>query len=150
MAVIHVSMGDLKVASRGDILVTFVGSCVACCIYNSNKAAMAHIMLPYSKGNNESKKGKYADLAIDTMLRLLDDNNLKAKIAGGAKIFTHEQDEDFFNIGLRNATAIKDILRSRGIRIEGEDLGNTHSRNIRFDTTTLKMIIRNRDGVIIL
>ncbi len=142
-------MGDLKVAKRGDLLVTLVGSCIACCIYNDEVAAMAHVMLPYSKGNNSHLKGKYADLSIDTILRLLE-GKIKAKIAGGAKIFKHEHDNNIFNVGANNITAVKDILRSRGIQIIGEDLGKNYSRNIIFDTNTLKMIIKYRGGLLVL
>ena len=143
-------MGDLKQAKKGDILVTLVGSCIACCIYNGKEAAMAHVMLPYSKGNgNQLLKGKYADLAIDTMLRLLE-GNLKAKIAGGAKIFTHEHDNELFNVGANNIVAVKDILSARGIKIVGEDLGKNYSRNIIFDINMSKMIIKHRGGVLIL
>ncbi|GIU70573.1 MAG: putative chemoreceptor glutamine deamidase CheD [Candidatus Nitrosocaldaceae archaeon] len=149
MSIINIMMGDLKFARKGDILTTFVGSCIACCIYNYDEAAMAHIMLPYSKGRTNSLKGKYADQAIEHILNRLE-GNLKAKLAGGAKIFVQEQDNDIFNIGHNNIIAVKDILKTTGINIDGEDLGKNYSRNVSFEVNTSKMIIKCRSGTVII
>ena len=70
---IHVSMGQLFVNSNpSTIFETFVGSCVAICLYDSKKhiGAMAHVMLPtcHVKKIDFTKQGKYADIAINCML----------------------------------------------------------------------------------
>ncbi len=147
--IIDVSIGEIKIASNGAILATMVGSCICCCIYDKTKAAMAHIMLPYHHDIHDShdeRKGKYADIAISTILDHFNSTNLKAKIAGGARIFVHESSKDFFNIGYRNGEAVKEILSANGIKIEGEDLGGTSSRHILFDTRTFKMRIKSKMG----
>lgn len=149
MTVINVMMGDLRFAKREDILTTFVGSCIACCIYNHEEAAMAHIMLPYSKGRTDSLKGKYADQAIEFITNKLK-GVLKAKLAGGARMFTHESDNDMFNIGHNNITAIKDILKCKGICIDGEDLGKNYSRTVNFHVKTSKLVIKCVKGIMII
>lgn len=157
-ATVHVKIGELAV-SKDLPLTTIVGSCIACCIYDekSKIAGMAHIMLPTKKrkDNNYSSndtrddtKAKYADTGIKNLVDELinqgaDINNLKAKIVGGARVFTHESDDDMFNIGERNAEKVKEMLKSYRIRIVAEDIGGRGGRNVTFDPSTLTVRVKS-------
>lgn len=137
-----VGMGELEVTdNREAVLTTFVGSCVALCLYDpqAKVGGMAHIMLPDgSKDSSAAGAAKYADRALENTMKMMTQKGasparLVAKIAGGAKIFAHEGSEDMFAIGARNTDSVRKLLQDRGISITGEDVGQTYGRWVRFD-----------------
>jgi chemotaxis protein CheD len=143
-------MGEIAVANTE--LVTFVGSCIALCLYDpgAKVGGMAHVMLP--AGNEKftgSRPGKYADQAVENLVKMMvskgaEISRLRAKIAGGAKIFTHEDGNGHFNIGERNAEVLKKILRQKCIPILSEDVGMNYGRRIRFNAETGELIVYSR------
>ncbi|AIC15216.1 chemotaxis protein CheD [Nitrososphaera viennensis] len=161
-----VGMGELHVADnkKDTVLTTFVGSCIALCLYDpqSKVGGMAHIMLPENSRNNdddgsssgEEGAAKYADEALENTLRMMVkkgalQGRLVAKIAGGAKIFSHEGsggDNDMFSIGSRNAESIKKLLTQKGIRIAGEDVGLNHGRWVRFNLNSGQVVVSMRNS----
>ncbi len=72
---IRVRMADLKVGRGDNIIVTSgLGSCVGLTLYDSTSriGGMAHIMLPeFPKGKENFKLAKYADTAIETLIKEL-------------------------------------------------------------------------------
>jgi Chemotaxis protein; stimulates methylation of MCP proteins len=150
--IINIKIGELAV-SKDKILSTIVGSCVACCIFDekSKVIGMAHIMLPNSNNsinNDNNLKAKYADTAVKNLIQELarygaDTNNLKAKIVGGASIFTNENDEDMFNIGRKNIDKVKELLKQYNIKIVAEDTGGRNGRSVTFDPSTLNVRVKS-------
>lgn len=151
---IEIPMGGLDFTTPDKTLLqTFVGSCVAICLYDPSTkiAAMAHVMLPKNNTSDPNPKpeAKFADVAIKIMLNKLQENNaklnrLKAKMAGGANIFQNEGRPNVFNIGTRNADAIKSLLEEKKIPIIAQDTGSTSGRWIVFDMNSLEMKIKDR------
>ncbi len=151
---VEIPMGGLGFTTpEKTLLQTFVGSCIAMCLYDPSTkvAAMAHIMLPKNNTNDPNPKpeAKFADVAIKIMLDKLKTNNakinrLKAKMAGGANIFQNEGKSNVFNIGGRNADAIKSLLDEQKIPIVAQDIGSTSGRWIIFDMNSLEMRIKDR------
>ena len=133
---------------------TFVGSCVAICLFDtdSKTAAMAHVMLPERPENKHYEKneeGKYADVAIEMMLSSMirtgvDHDNIRAKIAGGATIYPREFECTMLDIGTRNTIAVKQILKTNQIPLIAEDTGKNFGRLIRFDLGSGKMTITSK------
>ncbi|MEO9364441.1 MAG: chemotaxis protein CheD [Nitrososphaera sp.] len=153
----NVGMGELRVADsnkKDTVLTTFVGSCIALCLYDpqSKVGGMAHIMLPENSKSSEDKSAKYADGALENTLKMMVEKGatprrLVAKIAGGAKIFSHEgSDNDMFSIGLRNTESIKKLLAQKGIRIAGEDVGLNHGRWVRFNLNSGQVVVSMRNS----
>lgn len=149
---IKVGMADYKIAKAPDSLITLgLGSCIGIVIYDKLKqvAGMAHIMLPSSREiKNNSNPLKFADTCIDLMMEdLLKQNvnksSLKAKIAGGAQMFSVSLKSDNLNIGKRNAAAVKEKLKSLNIPIVSEDILGNNGRTITFDILTTKLHIRS-------
>ncbi len=123
-----------------------LGSCVGIVLYDRVKkiTGLSHIMLPYMENRND-RIGKYADAAIPALIeemvkRGANRQNLKAKIAGGASIFTFE--EDHLQIGKRNVEAVRETLRKHGVHIEAEDVGGNRGRTITFYPRECKLHIR--------
>lgn len=152
-SLIEVKMGGLEITDNvSSEFKTFVGSCVAICLYDpdSHVAGMAHVLLPKNSHNKPITKreeaGKYADEAIKIILSEMGSKGanlkrIKAKIAGGATIFSHESKDNMFNIGLRNITEIKNILREKNIQLVSEDTGLNFGRWVRFQVETGDMAI---------
>lgn len=151
---VEIPMGGLGLTSQDKtMLQTFVGSCVAICIYDpmAKIAGMAHVMLPKNNTSDPTPKpeGKFADVAIRVLLERLSaqgakQNRLKAKMAGGASVFQNEGRQNTFNIGLRNVDTIKATLAEKKIPILAEDVGANSGRWVIFDANSGIMTIKDR------
>ena len=153
---ITIPMAGLEVAQGNVTLKTFVGSCLAACIYDESKkiGGMAHIMLPR---NNTGKttigtihEGKFADDAVEVILKKMNAISpvlrLKAKIAGGAKIFSHETDDGILNIGNKNILGLHEILKEKKIPVVAESVGANYGRWVTFSCDNQRAIVKEKDG----
>ena len=142
-----VGISDFKISRAPNRLATYaLGSCVGTSVYdvNSGIGGLSHIMLPDSKifrPADSINRMKFADTAIvdlvnDLVKQGANKSRLKAKIAGGANMFEVQNDNPFGNIGERNITSVKEILKQLGIPIIGEDTGANYGRTVFFDPGT--------------
>ena len=88
---------------------------------------------------------KFADSAIPLLIQQMERlgasrSRMKAKIAGGATMFTTTSEK--FNIGIRNIEAVKRTLMQNRIPIMAEDTGLDYGRTQVFYTDTGVMEIR--------
>jgi chemotaxis protein CheD len=151
---LDIPMGGLGFTQKDkSSLQTFVGSCVAICIYDpvAKIAGMAHVMLPKNNTTDPVPKpeGKFVDVAIKVLLEKLvaggaQQNRLKAKMAGGASVFQSEGNKNVFNIGTRNVDAIRAALAEKKIPILAEDVGAKGGRWVIFDIISGMMTIKDR------
>lgn len=150
---IKVGIADLNIAKNGDILVTYaLGSCVGICIFDSVRkiAGLSHIMLPASAGFSPTGNQiyKFADLAIPALIEMMEANGakkicMKAKIAGGAKMFANVNNSALANIGERNVVAVKETLQRLHIPIVVEDTGKDYGRTQYFSSVDGSMTIKS-------
>lgn len=150
--VVKVGISDLNIAKAPDTIRTSgLGSCVGAVIYDQqNKiAGLAHVMLPDSKHTKQRllNTHKYADTAIPELVDLLiangaKKNNLKAKLAGGAQMFSFRSHSDIMRIGPRNTEAVTEIIRELRIPIIASDVGGNSGRTIEFNPDTGQLKIR--------
>jgi len=147
---IIVGMADYKIGRTPDKLMTAgLGSCIGVCIYDLHEGAagLAHIMLPSSNGNHAGNPAKYADTCLEMMLEDLcklglRKSRLKAKMAGGAQMFSFKGRTPQLKIGERNAEAVERELKKHGIPLLAADVGGTFGRTINFDIKTGELHIR--------
>jgi len=149
---IKVGIAEWQAARAPDRLVTLgLGSCVGIALYDhgSRTGGLAHIMLPdSSQFQDRQKRAKFADLAIPDMLdKVLQfggrRNRLKAKIAGGAQMFTSgDRHLSFLNIGQRNTAMVQQVLQELGIPIVAADTGGNFGRTMIFDLVNGDVHIR--------
>ena len=127
---IRVGMADYKLCAPPDKISTLgLGSCMGVVIYDTKTklCGMAHIMLPDStKITHNQNRMKFADTCLlDMYHELLArgglKENLRAKIAGGAKMFAHH-----------NNQAVRKFLQEKNIPIVADDSGKDFSRTIVF------------------
>lgn len=158
---IIVGIGQVVVHHNPITLTTLgIGSCVAVALFDKENqiGGLAHIMLPNSKEYagkiNENREIipllKYADIAIPHMVSEMikigaKKENLHAKLAGGAQMFASINSENL-QIGLRNVTAVKQILKECDIHIDAEDVQGNVGRSVRFDTAKLILRIKTMNG----
>ncbi|GIN37506.1 chemotaxis protein CheD [Heyndrickxia oleronia] len=151
--VIKVGIADLNIVrSPYTIRTTGLGSCVGVILYDESQrlAGLAHVMLPDSsiaKDPTTINKAKFADTAIKELLSKLvmegsRAHKLKAKIAGGAEMFSFSSQNEMMRIGPRNVEAVKLALLKENIRIVAEDTGGNSGRTIEFDPSTCLLQIR--------
>jgi len=150
----HVGMAEaITVSSPAKLITLGLGSCIGLVIYDeiAKIAAMAHIMLPDSRGNKgHEKPGKFADLAIPLLVdELLKKNaqkeRLKAKYAGGAQMFaniTSGGGADFLAVGVRNATETLAFLNKFKIKVIASDTGGNKGRTVEFNTETWMLSVK--------
>ncbi len=141
---IVVGISDLNIALKGDILVTYaLGSCVGICLYDpiSKIAGLSHIMLPTISdfSNSNTVREKFADTAIEILLQkmLLSGAmkiRIRAKIAGGAQMFSNLNNLSLAGIGERNVLAVKQELTRLRIPVVAEDTGKNYGRTVYFDS----------------
>ncbi len=148
--IINVGMADFKTARQPDVLMTAgLGSCVGVCIHDPalKVGGLAHIMLPNAGGNGEINKAKYADTAIAIMLEDIlrlgaNRTRLRAKMAGGAQMFSFPGKPPVLKIGDRNAEAVEQELKRLGIPLLAADVGGSFGRTIHFDVASGDLRVR--------
>lgn len=159
---IMVGIGEIAVCHNPKTLTSLgLGSCVGVALYDQENhiGGLAHVMLPdsreykgeISKARDLSGLTRYADIAIPHTIREMEKlgakrKNIKAKIAGGAQMFTSLQNSDYINVGKRNIESVKKILNEEKIPIESEELGGCCGRSVRFDVTHQKVKIKTING----
>lgn len=146
---IKVGMADYKVSEGPNRLITLgLGSCIGITVYDKRRkiGGMAHIMLPKNPDPTKSI-AKFADTAIEAMLNDLANmgvgiRSLEAKLAGGAQMFTFSSSNEMNSIGFRNAEAVKQELKKRGVKIIAEETGGGAGRTIELDLEDGKLKIK--------
>lgn len=149
MGMLVVGISDMKIAKVPDTLVTYaLGSCVGICLYDATAkiAGLSHIMLPESKNvPNDSAVCKFADSAIPELVKRMERmgasrSRLKAKIAGGAKMFEVNGGgaggNTMWQIGERNVASVKNMLQQLRIPIVAHDVLLNYGRTVFFDPAT--------------
>ena len=148
--VINVGMADYKTAKTPDILMTAgLGSCIGICLHDpvGKVGGMAHIMLPSANGNAGANPAKYADTAIELLLQDVlrlggHKIRLRAKMAGGAQMFSFPGKPTVLKIGDRNAEAVEAELKRLGIPLVIADVGGSFGRTIHFDVSNGELKVR--------
>lgn len=156
MAKLIVGIGEAAASKTpDDEIKTFaLGSCVAVIILDpkTRAGAMVHIALPDSKIDPvkaQQLPGYFADTGLPHLFKLLakfdsaPHPGLIIKLIGGANVL---QQQDHFQIGKRNVTAIKKILWDMKLPITAEDVGENHSRTVTVELKTGKVFVSSSDG----
>jgi len=141
MSQIILGVGDLGASKApGAAVKTFaLGSCVSVILLDPRVRAvgMVHVALPESKINLQkaaAKPGYFADTGIPKLLEEMAKlgcnprgQGMIVKLCGGANVM---DPNDTFNIGKRNALAVKKLLWRYGMGAVSEDLGGNFSRTV--------------------
>ena len=143
---VSVGLGELAVSSDpGDTLKTYgLGSCIAVVVYDRRRrcGGLLHVVYPESSSNAqrvERQPAYFADTGVPLLLRYfaqsgaIDRRDLVIKLVGGANMM---DTEGRFNIGKRNALAVKKALWGLGLGVHSEDVGGTIGRTVWIEVAT--------------
>jgi chemotaxis protein CheD len=148
---IIVGMADSAVAKKPAKITTLgLGSCVGVAMYDKNSCVggMVHVMLPsIENARSKDNLAKFADTGIPYLVECMVKEGaaksaIKAKIAGGARMFSFSSTAQL-NIGERNVTATKEILKKLRIPLVAEDTGENYGRTIILDTDNGQLIVKS-------
>ena len=141
-----VLISDFKTIESAGILQTVLGSCIAICLYESERkvASLSHALLPsieFSSKQGGKNPKKYVDTLIQMQLAELRSlgvlkKNLVAKLIGGANMFSEVVPDSENHVGKKNAKKAQEILNELQIPVVGQDLGNYFGRKVNFNVET--------------
>lgn len=144
---IHVVMGDVKVARRGETLVALLGSCVAIAVLwrAGGRCALAHCLLPSAPGGLPRVSGRYVDQAVPSLLKLLGAEDvapdaLEVIVVGGASMLGPAR--IFSAVGKLNAAAARASVAAHGLRVTHEQVGGRRGRQIRIDSQHYRYAVK--------
>ena len=133
-----VGIGDILVTKGDEEIKTYaLGSCVALVVWDQTVrvGGMIHIALPEAQINPEKAKDKpgyFADTGLPLLFAELkrlgaDRRHCWVKLVGGSSILDENRT---FDIGRRNALAVKKYLWKIGLALTSEDIGGNYSRTV--------------------
>lgn len=127
-----------------------LGSSLAICIYDETRhiGGMAHTLLPKSCSGmiREADKLRFVDSSVQALCdALLAEGavlaDLKAKLAGGARIFSFSETERHKEVGRENILCARQKLQELGIPLTSEDTGENYGRSVYFHTADGRLAI---------
>lgn len=132
--------GEYYVTACDEVVVTVLGSCVSACIRDSQMriGGMNHFMLPAgskyqsTSSNPDGDATRYGQFAMEKLINDILKNGgrrefLEIKLFGGGKVIQHM---DQANIGARNIQFVHEYLKTEGLKVVAEDLGDIYPRKV--------------------
>ena len=153
--------GEYGLASKGEMLITVLGSCVCACIRDKTTGigGMNHFLLTHSRRmkyshnisqDYDDKSTRYGVGAMEVLINDLIKQgskraNLEAKIFGGAKVTETDN-----KIGSDNIAFVKDYLNLEQIPLISSDVGGTQARTVYYIPETGDVFVRKVEKVAVL
>ena len=133
--------GEYYVTVEDEMIVTVLGSCVSACIRDTvfGIGGMNHFMLPVQDYNGstshmklDSAATRYGNFAMEALINDILKNggrkqNLEIKVFGGGMILEH-----MTNIGKKNIAFVYDFIRTEGLQLVAEDVGDIYPRKVHY------------------
>lgn len=149
--IIKVLIGQVSLTHAPNQLQSVLGSCIGLAMYDSDVGigGMAHVLLPDSNGKTPGNlPGKFANRAVPCLYEALLKHgalpkNLKAKMAGGARMFRTSMSYKNQDIGASNIKAVKDALLKLHIPLVSAETGGESGRKIEFDLFNYRLVVGN-------
>ncbi|MFW5829786.1 MAG: chemotaxis protein CheD [Planctomycetota bacterium] len=152
--VIKVLIGQVALSRAPNRLEAVLGSCIGLVLYQRPVAVagMAHILLPDSAGRDAGKLvGKYANQAVPCLLQAMlrygaKRADIRAKFAGGSRMFTRSLDYRSQDVGTGNIEAVRAALHAHGLDAGACEVGGDAGRKVTFDIASNQLVIERFDG----
>lgn len=144
MNAVKILPGEYFVANEELTIMTVLGSCIAACIWDSQRriGGMNHFMLPEGTPLDTSGRyGSYAmELLINEMIKLgASRENLQAKVFGGGQVISSFTT---MNVGERNTKFVMDYLQTERIPIVSKDVLDIYPRKVVFFPLSGKAMVK--------
>ena len=152
-----VGIAECKIAKALDDILTAsnLGSCLGVAAYDpkTKRCGMVHCLLPLSQADPEKAKNNPA-MFVDTGVALLlqelirsgaQKKDLVIVVAGGSNI---NDENNVFEIGKRNFTALRKILWKNNLLIKAEHVGGGSSRTLSLHAATGEVWLKTQGETI--
>ena len=144
--------GEYYVTKSDEAVYTTLGSCISACVRDrvTGVGGMNHFMLPASasaerdswRSTSLSEATRYGNFAMEHLINDILKNggqkkNLEVKIFGGGRIMSNMTD-----VGMRNITFAYDYLKTEGLKVVSEDVGDVYPRMVVYFPLTGKVRVK--------
>jgi chemotaxis protein CheD len=157
---IRVKVADLAVADASGLLVTVgLGSCVAIVLHDAQAqvGGLAHVLLPSTgMSQDRTNRAKFPSTAVPLLCERMQalgarTGRIRARIVGGASMFTSLLSATGLQIGERNVVATRAALERAGIPIVAQEVGGDYGRSVYFHVRDGRLIVKSlRAGHVVL
>jgi chemotaxis protein CheD len=144
--------GDYYVTKNDEVLDTVLGSCVSACIRNPKTGigGMNHFMLPRPSGHENDTWGsvagratRYGSASMEQLInRILSAGgtraDLEVKIFGGGRVLS-----SLIDVGNHNVLFVREFLRSEGLNVASEDVGENCPRHVQYFPKTGRVRVKH-------
>jgi len=158
-SVITIFSGECFVSNKNDVISTVLGSCIAVCLIDviNNVGGMNHFMLPedrrvYHMDGTRLKQDvmddnamRYGITSMEVLIAEMQKNgasrtNLRAKVFGGGNVISKTTNTE--SVGDKNIGFARAFLKTEGIPIEKESIGDKFGRKIFFVTGENRVFLK--------
>jgi chemotaxis protein CheD len=144
--------GEYYVTVESEVITTVLGSCISACVRDPvfGVGGMNHFMLPQSSGREHdswtdslvSASARYGNVAMEHLITDIQKfggvrENLEVKITGGGKVLAIMSD-----VGRRNIQFVREYIRTEGLRLLAEDVGDVYPRKVLYDPRTGRVQVK--------
>ena len=148
-----VDISEIRVSrDPNSVLVTYaLGSCVAVMLHDPARrvGGMIHYMLPLSTATPDraaERPAMFADTGVPMLFRAMyalgcEKKDLIVKVVGGSSL---HNDNNTFQIGLRNYTTLRKLFWKNNVMIAAEDVGGERSRTAYFFIDSGRVVIKSQ------
>lgn len=141
---LNVHIGEVKIAKRGELLKTILGSCVGIGLIwrKEAKCGLAHCLLPTNPERSFEIGGRFVDQAVRSLFALMkisetDTRDVHAIVAGGGNMTSFLTSPNKPLVGESNFQAAMAELKRTGVRIVHSDGGGEQGRQVTIDAKSL-------------
>ena len=145
-------VADFAVANGDTLLVTVgLGSCVAIALHDAQAqvGGLAHVLLPSTgMSQDRTNRAKFPSSAVPLLCEQMQAlgaraGRIRAKIVGGASMFTSLLSATGLQIGERNVVATRVALEQAGIPIVAQDVGGDYGRSVYFSVHDGRLVVKS-------
>jgi chemotaxis protein CheD len=128
-----------------------LGSCVAIALHDpqAQVGGLAHVLLPSTgMSQDRSNRAKFPSSAVPLLCERMQalgarTGRIRAKIVGGASMFTSLLSATGLQIGERNVVATRGALEQAGIPIVAQDVGGDCGRSVYFSVRDGRLVVKS-------
>lgn len=149
---VRVKVADFAVANGDTMLVTVgLGSCVAIVLHDAQAqvGGLAHVLLPSTgMSQDRNNRAKFPSSAVPLLCERMQalgarSGRIRARIVGGASMFTSLLSATGLQIGERNVIATRVALEHAGIPIIAQEVGGDYGRSVYFTVQDGKLVVKS-------
>ena len=141
---VKVLPGEFFVHDEDLLIMTTLGSCIACCLWDRERriGGMNHFMLP--DGGGAADGGRYGSFAMELLINEMMKRGasrlaMEAKVFGGGAVISGMNS---INVGERNTSFVMDYLKTERIPVVSKDVLDVYPRKVCFFPASGKAMVK--------